>query len=102
MESWNAKNVHKIRDYKEPNLVQEPESEKLRKEIEPWLTALFQSEHLSLLVGSGLPSAVHILAADKPGAGMGLFELSIFKEQIDNAMNESVKATGRGKPNIED
>ena len=28
--------------------------ETLRPRIEPWLTALVQSEHLSLLVGSGL------------------------------------------------
>jgi hypothetical protein len=26
----------------------------LRSRIEPWLTSLFQSEHLSLLAGSGL------------------------------------------------
>lgn len=26
---------------------------KLRERIEPWLTALFQSEHFALLVGSG-------------------------------------------------
>src|SRR6185436_17348200 len=31
----------------------------LRKEIEPWLTALVQSEHLSLLLGAGLMNAVH-------------------------------------------
>lgn len=42
----------------------------LRSRIEPWLTALFQSEHLSLLAGSGLTHAVHSLAADKPAAGM--------------------------------
>lgn len=36
--------------------------EKLRTRIEPWLTALFQSEHLSLLVGSGLTYAVHCIA----------------------------------------
>ena len=29
----------------------------LRARVEPWLTSLFQSEHLSLLVGSGLSSA---------------------------------------------
>ncbi|WP_367025549.1 hypothetical protein ABZN20_13265 [Methylococcus sp. ANG] len=34
----------------------------LRGQIEPWLTALFQSEHLSLLAGSGLTHAVHYLA----------------------------------------
>ena len=36
-------------------------AEKLRPRIEPWLTALVQSEHLSLLVGSGLTHAVHRL-----------------------------------------
>jgi hypothetical protein len=35
-----------------------PEAHVLRKEIEPWLSAVFQSEHLSLLVGSGFPIAV--------------------------------------------
>ena len=29
--------------------------EKLRSGIDPWLTARVQSEHLSLLIGSGLP-----------------------------------------------
>ena len=36
--------------------------DKLRPRIEPWLTALFQSEHLALLAGSGLSHAVHYLA----------------------------------------
>jgi tRNA(Ile)-lysidine synthase TilS/MesJ len=31
---------------------------KIREKVEPWLTAVFQSEHLSLLVGSGLPIAL--------------------------------------------
>jgi len=31
---------------------------KIRKKVEPWLTALFQSEHLSLLVGTGLSIAL--------------------------------------------
>ena len=40
----------------------------LRPRIEPWLTALFQSEHFSLLVGAGLTKAVLGLArsGDKP------------------------------------
>lgn len=33
---------------------------KIRKKVEPWLTALFQSEHLSLLVGTGLSTALSI------------------------------------------
>jgi hypothetical protein len=36
--------------------------DKLRSRIEPWLTALCQSEHFSLLLGSGLSTAVHHLA----------------------------------------
>jgi len=32
--------------------------QKVRQKIEPWLTAIFQSEHLSLLVGSGLSAAL--------------------------------------------
>ncbi len=31
---------------------------RIRKKVEPWLTALFQSEHLSLLVGTGLSIAL--------------------------------------------
>jgi hypothetical protein len=31
---------------------------KLREKIEPWLTAVFQSDHLSLLAGTGLTTAV--------------------------------------------
>ena len=30
----------------------------LRERVEPWLTSLFQSEHLSLLVGTGLSTAI--------------------------------------------
>lgn len=30
----------------------------LRERIEPWLTALFQAEHLSLLAGAGLSKAI--------------------------------------------
>ena len=33
-----------------------------RTRIEPWLTSLFQSEHLSLLCGSGITNAVSFLA----------------------------------------
>ena len=33
-----------------------------RSRIEPWLTSLFQSEHLSLLCGSGITNAISYLA----------------------------------------
>ena len=56
----------------------------LRSRVEPWLTSLFQSEHLSLLVGSGLTHAVHYLAADTAAAGMSALYLSNYKDEIDN------------------
>ena len=37
----------------------------IRKRIEPWLTSLVQSEHLSLLIGSGLTQAIHYIATDE-------------------------------------
>ena len=40
----------------------------LRKRVEPWLTALFQSEHLSLLIGTGLTSAACCATGGKPRA----------------------------------
>lgn len=37
----------------------------LRGRIEPWLTSLFQSEHLSLLIGSGLSTSIQVLAGKR-------------------------------------
>jgi hypothetical protein len=74
----------------------------LRKRIEPWLTALFQSEHLSLLAGSGLTHAIHYLAAGKSAAGMAPITFSKFKEEINGAAKEAAAATGRQEGNLED
>ncbi len=74
----------------------------LRTRIEPWLTSLFQSEHLSLLVGSGLTHAVHYLAAGKGATGMGGLTLSNYKSDIDKAAEIASKAAGREKGNLED
>ncbi len=119
-ESWDEKHILKIRDdQKFRYFVMTDEEGKecfhvpdipdkkytpveLRKEIEPWLTALFQSEHLSLLTGAGISSAVHKLATGTPGAGMGDASFSIFKEQINTFAKKSAEKTGRGKTNIED
>jgi hypothetical protein len=76
--------------------------EKLRPRIEPWLTALVQSEHLSLLIGSGLPQAVHQLAVDKPVPWMGTINIKTFKDEIETEANRSAKAAGRDTANFED
>lgn len=74
----------------------------LRERVEPWLTALFQSEHLSLLVGSGLTHAVHHLAAGKDAAGMGRCSFTRGQDAIQAAADVSSKSTGRKVANIED
>lgn len=75
----------------------------LRSRIEPWLTSLFQSEHFSLLIGSGLTHAVHQIAAGKSAVGMsGMVSDGRFKEKIGAAALASAKAAGREQSNIED
>lgn len=74
----------------------------LRSRVEPWLTALFQSEHLSLLAGSGLTHALHYLAAGKAAAGMGEVVLSLYKDEIKQAAEVAAERAGREKGNLED
>lgn len=74
----------------------------LRSRIEPWLTSLFQSEHLSFLAGSGLTHAVHYLAADKAAAGMGAVALSCHEAEINKAAAETAEVAGRSQGNFED
>lgn len=76
--------------------------DKLRPRIEPWLTALCQSEHLSLLVGSGLTHAVHRLATSKPLPGMGAADFGESQDLIDVESKKSAEAAGRDPGNIED
>ncbi|MDF1737883.1 MAG: SIR2 family protein [Verrucomicrobiales bacterium] len=74
----------------------------LRQRIEPWLTALFQSEHLSLLVGSGLTHAMHWMAADGPAAGMDTAKFEEYDKEIRDAANSSAKEAKRSGANLED
>lgn len=76
----------------------------LRSRVEPWLTALFQTEHLSLLAGSGLTHAVHHLATGKPAVGMGEATLTGYTAEIDKAAKEMAQKAGRepGPGNLED
>ncbi len=77
-------------------------NKELRNRIEPWLTSLFQSEHLSLLAGSGLTHAVHYLAVGKGAAGMGALTLSQHQAEINQAAEKAAEAAGRKKGNLED
>ena len=74
----------------------------LRQRIEPWLTALVQSEHLSLLIGSGLTHAVHQMAVGKTLPGMYSVPFNIFNDQISEGARRIAKAAGRNNGNFED
>jgi hypothetical protein len=76
--------------------------EKLRQRIEPWLTALFQSEHFSLLIGSGLTHAIHWMAAEKSLPGMDPTTFTHYHAEIDAEAKKSAEAAGRQSGNIED
>ena len=80
----------------------EPKPDDHREAIEPWLTALFQAEHLALLVGSGLTVAV-AKAAVVPGIDMSRVDFPAHHaDAVDASACASAKSLGRGEPNIED
>jgi hypothetical protein len=76
--------------------------DKLRPRIEPWLTALFQSEHLALLAGSGLSHAIHYLATGSLLPGMSEARFTNYNAAISDKAKESAKLAGREEGNIED
>lgn len=76
--------------------------DKLRPRIEPWLTALFQSEHFALLAGSGLSHAVHYSATGKPLPGMSEATFTSYNAAISGKAKESARLAGREEGNIED
>ncbi len=76
--------------------------EKLRPRIEPWLTALVQSEHLSVLAGSGLTHAVHGVAAGEGAPGMKAIDLTTLKDEIAAEAKRTADAAGRESGNFED
>lgn len=84
------------------NAGQEFGFKELRSRIEPWLTSLFQSEHLSLLAGSGLTHAVHRVATGEGAAGMAAVTLGRFHDRISQAAELSAKRSGRNAGNLED
>lgn len=73
-----------------------------RKRIEPWLTSLFQSEHLSLLCGSGITNAISFLAGANGGTTMANTSFSTYKKEIEDAAKASAVLSGRDCGNIED
>lgn len=77
------------------------DEKKLRKVIEPWLTAVFQSEHLSLLLGTGITSGVVIESGKKPQA-MGRIKFKVHNAAIESFAEAEALNLSRGKANFED
>lgn len=77
-------------------------SETLRQRIEPWLTALLQSEHLSLLVGSGLTRAIHGMVAPEPLSWMSNIEFNVLNDKIAAEAKRVAETSGRKIGNFED
>ena len=71
----------------------------LRDRIEPWLTALVQSEHLSLLLGSGFSRAAAGLVGGK-GQSMECTPFTAFGTEIEDAAHQL--SAKRGAVNMED
>ncbi|HUN16178.1 MAG TPA: SIR2 family protein [Saprospiraceae bacterium] len=104
MIDWNSNNILKINndiDCFTNGEADEPKVDSLRKRIEPWLTAIFQSEHFSLLLGAGLPIGLTYLAG-VTAQGMDRIEFDIYKDEIKNWSDKSATELERGKANIED
>lgn len=77
-------------------------TKRARRHIEPWLSAVFQAEHLNLLLGAGFSAAIS-LEAKADGAGMGYEDLGTkYDEKIKAHATKSAAEMGRGSPNIED
>jgi hypothetical protein len=76
--------------------------ERLRARIEPWLTALCQSEHLSLLLGAGVSSAIHRIATGLSLPSMAGADFGNFTSTINQEAGRSARASGRVTINLED
>jgi hypothetical protein len=73
-----------------------------RKRIEPWLSAIFQSEHLNLLVGSGFSIGL-ARAANAPPASMARVNIDpAFDAAVATAAAKSASGMGRDAFNVED
>jgi hypothetical protein len=99
---WSKSDILKIGN--EPDCrdkIADEDVKSLRDKIEPWLTAVFQSEHLSLLAGVGLTKAITSIASVTT-QGMERLSFSELGDKIKNTADSQAKALARGKANFED
>ena len=73
-----------------------------RKRIEPWMSAVFQAEHLNLVLGSGFTAAIGYMAGtDATDMTKVKFDTA-FDSAIDAHADSGSQSMGRGVANIED
>lgn len=72
------------------------------RHLQLWLSALLQAEHVNLLVGSGLTTAVASLASVPTVSIEGVTFDTDLAAAVDKAARTSAEACGRGKANLED
>lgn len=104
--NWNNENIvwianENIVDIEKLLTNYDTKKNELRKKIEPWLTSIFQSEHLSLLLGSGLTAAVADLA-EILTAKMERINFKCYTKEISETANKQAKEMDRGVANFED
>ena len=99
---WNQDNILLIAGKVECPANPEQDRQKWRKKIEPWLSSIFQSEHLSLLLGAGFSTAVAYLAqAQSVGMDKVAFDAP-HQDKVTAYAKKNAERMGRGEPNIED
>ena len=105
---WN-KHCYRVGSHSDSRDDLPTESDKLdafistsRKRIEPWLSAVFQAEHLNLLLGSGFTAAIGFVAgAETTGMAKVKFGTS-HDAAIDVHAEAGAKIMNRSPANIED
>jgi hypothetical protein len=100
--NWSKDNILFLPN-EAPEYPDAPNPAEFRNKIEPWLTAVFQSEHLSLLLGTGLTIGVCNEAGVIPQAMQRIdFETFEYKDRISARADESAESLERGSANFED
>lgn len=97
---WSKEHILYIANYV-PEGSDVPDEKKFRSIIEPWLTAVFQSEHLSLLLGTGITTGICIDSGVTPQA-MQRIQFTTEGEKIKSYSDQEAKKLSRGSANFED
>ena len=104
MKTWGP-HVYRIgneENFDVPNPDESKSIELQKKRIEPWLAAVFQSEHLALLLGSGFSTAVAHQAGTSASDMSCDYEGFPLDDKLEDAAKTAAAAMGRGEANIED